>query len=154
MVATTNGYLTAAKDLDGFTRLAQLGPEASEAPAAVVEAAPRWGAGSIFDRLPGETPWDQVPTAPGDQLRAQIFTGWNAGDLTRDAYRVALTLLGSKSLAEGCSLAGIASEASTPAADVPNAIDELARAGFLDAIIDLRPALQTLIAQVRGPLGA
>ena len=145
MVAATNGYLTAAKDLNGFTHLAQLDPETSEAPAAVVEVAPLWGSGSIFD---------PVPTAPADELRAQIFAKWNAGDLTRDAYRVALTLLGSKTLSGGFSLADIASEASTPRADVPAALDELERAGLLDAIIEQRPVVQALVGQARGPMNA
>ena len=145
LVASTRGQLTAAEDLNGFTRLAQLTPESSEDPVAVLEVAPRWGSGSIFD---------PVPTAPSDELRAQIFAKWNAGDLTRDAYRVALTLLGSKTLSEGCGLADIASEASTPRADVPAALDELERAGLLDAIIELRPTVQALIVQARGPMNA
>lgn len=145
LVASTKGHLTAAEDLDGFTHLAQLVPEASEAPVAVVEVAPRWGSGSIFD---------PVPTASSDELRAQIFAKWNAGDLTRDAYRVALTLLGSKTLSEGYSLTDIASEASTPRADVPAALDELERAGFLDAIIEQRPMVHPVLVQARGPMSA
>lgn len=143
LVATTNGYLAAAVDLQGFTHVTQLDLEGSEAPVAVVEVAPRWGSGSIFG---------PVPTAPSDELRAQIFARWNAGNITRDAYRMALTLLGSKTLSEGGSLTDVASEASTPEADVPAALDELERTGLLSGIIGQRPALQPMIVQARGPM--
>ncbi|WP_298590938.1 hypothetical protein [uncultured Kocuria sp.] len=145
LVASTQGHLTAAEDLNGFTYLAQLDLEASAAPAAVVEVAPRWSSGSILD---------PVPTAPSDELRAQIFAKWNAGELTRDAYRVALTLLGSKTLSEGCNLTDVASGASTPRADVPAALDELERTGLMAGIIEQRPAVQPMIVQARGPMSA